>query len=395
MRRELLVAFIALGLVSLFADITYEGGRSVSGSFLNMLGALPLAAGLLGVGEFISYVMRLVGGVAAQRLRSGGLYWALVFAGYSTNLAIPLLALAGSWELALTLYLVERVGKGLRAPARDVILAEVTEGIGRGKGFGLHELMDQVGAVAGPAIISWSAASSSSAHPYRAGFSVLAVPAALSLIALGVACRSYPTPKATVVGEEGFKGFSGLGRPFWLYLAGTSAALVGFLHWGVVSYILQDLSAEALVTPVEVPLLYLIAMGADALVALPAGFVYDRVGVAAVSIAPVAAAPVAALLLLSPARPSLYAASALWGVAMGFVETVMRAAVADIAPEGRMPIAYGVFSFTVGVAWMGGSLAMSLLYQAGLRQCVIALSVAAELASLALLTHTGRRSVRP
>ncbi|HDD66562.1 MAG TPA: MFS transporter, partial [Nitrososphaeria archaeon] len=136
--RRLLQTFLALSLLSLFADIIYEGARSIGGAYLNLLAAPAIAAGILGFGELLSYLMRLVGGIAAQKASSGKVYWILIGFGYGVNLVIPLLALAGSWEIALILFFLERIGKGIRAPPRDVILSEVTEGIGRGKGFGLH-----------------------------------------------------------------------------------------------------------------------------------------------------------------------------------------------------------------------------------------------------------------
>ena len=155
LRGRLLATFISLSFVSLFADIVYEGARSISGAYLNLLAAPAIAAGVLTIGDLLSNVMRLVGGAAAYKASSGKIYWGLILLGYATNLLVPLLALTGSWEIALLLFFIERFGKGIRGPPRDVILAEITEeaGIGKGKGFGLHEFFDQLGAVTGPLIV--------------------------------------------------------------------------------------------------------------------------------------------------------------------------------------------------------------------------------------------------
>jgi hypothetical protein len=64
--------------------------------------------------------------------------------------AVPFLALGGNWEIAALLIVAERFGKAIRAPARDAMLSHATTEMGRGWGFGLHEAMDQVGAVLGP-----------------------------------------------------------------------------------------------------------------------------------------------------------------------------------------------------------------------------------------------------
>jgi len=392
--RKLLVTFIALGFVSLFADITYEGARSVGGAYLNVLAAPAVAAGILGFGEVLSYLMRLVGGAAAQRASTGKVYWGLVFAGYATNLAIPLLALAGSWPLALALFFVERLGKGLRAPARDVILAEVTEGIGRGKGFGIHELMDQIGAVVGPAIVGVSIAlhGAELQAGYTAAFLLLALPAALALAFLAVAYSRYPEPKAVQARAE---GRGPLGKIFGIYLAGSTAMAFGFLYWGVFSYHAQEIVRLGTLTAGEVPILYLVAMGVDAAVALPIGLLYDRVGVKSILIAPLAALPLTPVLFYGGGRLGLYSAAILWGLVMGIAETMMRAAVADIVPPASRAMAYGIYASAFGAAWfVGGGMITSYLYQVGSLNGIVAVSIAAEAVALTiyafLLTATGK-----
>lgn len=385
MRRKLLAAFVALGFVSLFADTTYEGARSVAGAYLNFLAAPAIAAGILALGELLSYLMRLVGGVMAQRASSGRSYWALVYAGYATNLAIPFVAFAAGWPAALALFFVERLGKGLRAPARDVILAEVSEGIGRGKGFGIHELMDQIGAVAGPAIVGASIAFQGEAGAgYRFSFMVLSAPALLALLALAYAHSRYPQPQAVSVRRE--KGMGRLGKVFWIYLAGSSAMRAGLLYWGFIAYYLEDLASAGVLASAEIPGLYLIAMAVDAAIAFPIGVIYDRYGFSSILLAPLASIPIPLLLFALNVRPSVYLAAALLGLAMGAGETVMRAAVADLASAETRALAYGVYSSSFGASLFAGSMASALLYQAGNVEAIMALSVALE--AVALTSYT-------
>ena len=107
--------FILLSLVSLFADITYEGGRSVFGSYAKVLGASSLLASLATAGELLSYVSRFISGIIATKLRSSKVYWGLTIFGYAINLiAVPLLAFAGNWFVAIILIFLERIGKGLK-----------------------------------------------------------------------------------------------------------------------------------------------------------------------------------------------------------------------------------------------------------------------------------------
>ena len=167
---------ILLGIVSLFADMTYEGARSITGPYLALLGAIATAVGFVaGFGELVGYGLRLVSGYLSDRT---GRYWAFTLAGYGLNLlVVPLLALAGRWEVAAALIIAERAGKALRTPARDAMLSHATREMGRGWGFGLHETMDQIGAMSGPLIV---AAVLIIRGRYEAGFAVLLLPALLS-----------------------------------------------------------------------------------------------------------------------------------------------------------------------------------------------------------------------
>ena len=175
-RKTAMRFVILLGVVSLFADMTYEGARSITGPYLGLLGASATAVGFIaGFGELIGYGFRLVSGYLSDHT---GRYWAFTLAGYALNLLVaPLLALAGRWEIAATLIIAERVGKALRTPARDAMLSHATKEMGRGWGFGLHEAMDQIGAMLGPLIVAAVLAFQGS---YETGFVILLMPALLS-----------------------------------------------------------------------------------------------------------------------------------------------------------------------------------------------------------------------
>lgn len=97
MRRTLLV-FILLSLVSLMADVVYEGGRSVSGAFLESLKTPQVMVGLIGLGEFVGTLLRFLSGLLATYIGSSAALWALTVTGYAvTCLSIPLLAFTTSW----------------------------------------------------------------------------------------------------------------------------------------------------------------------------------------------------------------------------------------------------------------------------------------------------------
>jgi MFS family permease len=370
MQKKLLVAFIALSFVSLFADTTYEGARSVLGSYIEYIGATAVIAGLVGVGEFIGYVFRLLGGVIAGRSESSKVYWLITFLGYGINLvAVPMLAFTRNWTLVILLVFLERIGKGLRQPSRDVILSEITEGIGRGKGFGIHELFDQIGAFIGPIVVAYALY----LDGYSFAFLVLSIPALLAIISLAIGYKNYPEVKAVRKSTKSGK----LERTFWIYTVAMSLFTIGFMHWSIVSY---HLKAANIMSDEGIALLYAVAMASDAAIALPAGIIYDKAGIASILIAPIAAFLEVPLFLSGNGIP----AAVIWGIAMGAYETNIRAAVADLVEAESRAYAYGIFSFLTGAFWMAGSLLMGLFYDID-RSLIIPLSLISEALSFSLL----------
>jgi hypothetical protein len=380
-KRRAMTVFLILGLVSLTADMTYEGARSVSGAFLVSLGAAPVAAAIVGSGELVANLTRFAGGAMATASRSSRAFWATLIMGYIINsAAMPALAFVGRWDLAVALYMVERVGKGLRTPARDTVLAEVTSGMGKGKGFGIHELMDQAGAIAGPLMVSWMVLRGG----YGPAFLSLAVPAGVSITLVCLAAALYPRVRSISGGAAAGIGIGaairGLPRRFWLYTISMSLLLAGYAQWTIVSFYM----ASAALTAAEIALIYSVAMAVDALVALPIGMAYDRYGLRSLLIAPplVAAMP---FLMLSGAAHAQYTVGALWGLVMGVYETSMRAAVADIVEPRSRAMAYGTFGVVTGLAWAAGGFVISSLMRD--YAAFVSYAAAVEAASLVLLVR--------
>src|SRR2546430_4135435 len=144
---------LIIGIVNLFADMAYEGGRSIAGPFLGSLGARSTFVGLVaGVGELLGFSLRSVSGFFSDKTPR---YWIFTFIGYATNvLAVPALALAGNWPLAAVLIIAERTGRAIRKPAVDTMISYAGKSIGRGWVFGLNEGLDQAGATISPLIVA-------------------------------------------------------------------------------------------------------------------------------------------------------------------------------------------------------------------------------------------------
>jgi MFS family permease len=376
-RRDMLVGdamkfIILLGIVSLLADMTYEGARSITGPYLAILGASATIVGFIaGFGELLGYTLRFISGYFADKSRQ---YWAMTIIGYIVNLmAVPLLALAGYWPLAAILIIVERIGKGIRTPPRDVMLSHATSQVGQGWGFGLHEAMDQIGAITGPLLVAFILYLHGN---YQAGFACLLLPALLAIAVLITSRFLYPNPRDLEVAIPKLKT-KGFGTIYWIYIVVISFIALGFADFSLIAYHFQK---SSLVSPDLIPIFYAVAMGVDALAALIFGRLFDRLGMWALLIATSISSLFAPLVFWGGFNLALLG-MALWGVGMGAQESIMRAAIAGMSPLKIRGSAYGVFSTFFGFAWFLGSLTMGILYDFSLNFLVI-FSLATQLLSI-------------
>jgi MFS family permease len=368
---------ILLGIVSLFGDVTYEGARSVTGPYLATLGASASVVGLVaGIGEFAGYALRLASGYLADRTKA---YWFLTFIGYGLLFSIPLLAFAGYWQLAAVLIILERMGKAIRSPARDTMLSYAAKGVGRGWGFAVHEALDQIGAIIGPIVFSFVLLSHAG---YREGFTVLWIPALLTLAVLALARKKVPSPqKLEAPGEASKQGDKGkLPRVFWFYTIFTLLSVAGFANFQLISY---HLHVQGIVPDAQIPIIYAIAMGVDALAALLVGKTYDKIGLTSLLAIPLLTLPIP-FLAFSYSYSLVLISIILWGVVMGIQETVMRAAIADLTSVERRGFAYGIFNTAYGAGWFLGGALMGLLYELSIDYLIL-FAVVMELISIPLL----------
>ncbi len=379
-RRAAYTAIILFGLVSLLGDVVYEGARGVVPAYLEYLGASALVVGVVGgLGEFLGYAFRLVGGYLADTTRA---YWLFMFLGYGMLLAIPLLAAASSWQVAAALVLAERVAKGLRAPARDTLLSTVGGEVGVGKAFGLHELLDQVGAMAGPALVS----ALLYLGGYRQAFSFLLAPYLL-LMAILVYTHTRLSGRGLEPGRAGRGGAVWLDRRFLLYSLAVLANTAGLIH---VSLILYRFSSY--VEDWQVAVFYLAIMGVDAVAAPVSGLLYDRVG-PGVLLAPFILSLAPSILGVAGGLGGVVAAGMLLGMVMGMQESVYRAAVADLSPPGSRGMAYGVFNTLYGVGFLLSGAVFGLAIERGYVVQAVGYSVALQALAVTLLARSASRRI--
>ena len=391
---------VGFGVVSLAADMVYEGARSVTGPLLASLGASAVLVGLIsGAGEATALLLRLVFGSWADRSRR---YWTLTFVGYGlTAVCVPALAItpilaSAGLALACVLILGERLGKAVRSPAKTALLAHAATAVGLGRGFGVHQALDQIGAVAGPLLVAAIAAMAGTIWPAMA---VLIIPGAVAMLMLLRIWRSMGNPVAstedTAPAESlvaGQRRESLLSRMhgelpgvFWLFAAAAAAASAGLVTFAVISY---HLTQDHVVAIAAVPLIYAAAMGAEAVSALGSGWLFDRTKGGALLGLPflVAAVPVLAF----AGSPLIAVVGVLlWGAAGGLLDSTVKALVADLVPPPRRATAYGIFAAVQGAAAIAGGVLAGALYERSL-PILIAVVAVIQLMALILLIATLR-----
>ncbi|MEI2778548.1 MAG: MFS transporter [Tetrasphaera sp.] len=394
---------VGFGVVSLAADMVYEGARSVYGPLLAALGASATAVGLVsGAGEAMALVLRLVFGPLADRT---GAYWSWTILGYGlTAVSVPLLALAprlgaAGLAVAATLILLERLGKAIRSPSKSALLAHAAAAVGRGRGFGVHKALDQLGAFAGPMTVAAVIASSGSLWN---GMAVLALPGALAMALLVVIRGAVPDPAVldpsassgtNQVVRQGFRARlgdalgAGLPRDFIAYAVAASLTAGGLVTFGLIGY---HLVARELLTTQAVPVVYAGAMLIEAVAALGVGAAYDRLGARLLVLVPVFVAAVPAL-AFAGRLTFVMSGIALWALAAGVQDSTVKAVVAELVDAPRRATAYGVFAGIPGTFAIGGGLVAGWLYERSL-PALVTVVAATQLAAFVLLARTLRHA---
>ncbi len=380
-RSRALRFVLLVGVMSFFADAAYEGARGILGPYLALLGASGTTVGIVtGLGELLGYGLRLVSGKVADRTRQ---FWPITIFGYVIQmLAVPALALAGSWPAAAALLLLERVGKAIRNPPRDVMLSHAGKELGGyGWAFGMHEALDQFGALCGPLVMAGVLARHGD---YRSAFAILAVPAILTLMVLGIARFLYPRPQDLESHPPDLHG-EGLPRVFWIYLVGAALVGAGFADYPLIAFHFQKSST---VSGSWIPVFYGVAMGVSGLGSLLFGRLFDRHGLSILIPLTFVSALFAPLVFLGGFWAAL-AGAAVWGLGMGVHESIVPAAVAPMVPPNRRASAYGLFTGCYGLFWFLGSAAIGVLYDISIPATVV-LCIALELAAVPFFYRAAR-----
>jgi predicted MFS family arabinose efflux permease len=362
-----------VGIVNLFADFTYEGGRSIVGPFLGSLGASATIIGFVaGFGEFIGYALRSVAGYFADRSKK---YWPIAFVGYAINqLAVPALALTGNWPAASACIISERAGRAIRKPAMDSMLSHAGESIGAGWVFGLNEALDQLGATIGPLVVALVLFFH---RGYQLAFGIFLAPALICLSMLFVARLSHPIPEELERPSPSTSATTHLPKVFWIYVFAGACLAAGLADFSLIGFHFQKTNV---VSQRFIPIFYAAAMASSALSSLIFGRLFDKLGRPIVMIAFFLSAAFAPFVFFGGPAFALVG-MILWGIGMGAEGSLLRALVTGVVSSEKRSTAFGVFDTGYGIAWFAGSAMMGRLYDES-RFALVIFSVVTQLVSL-------------
>lgn len=378
-------AIIIFGVISLLGDMVYESARGANSQYFELIGISAAKVGLVfGIGEFLGYFLRLISGVISDKSKKP---WAFMFIGYGMLFFVPLMGFTKNWNVLFILILMERIGKAIRNPSKDTVLSAISENqVGVGFAFGLQEALDQVGAFLGPLIFTavFYFTGKNTLAEYSIGYKFLFIPFVLLMLFLYYSYRVIS--KGNLLGKEYGREFKSekLKPIFWMYMAFTFFATLGFLNFSTLGY---HMKSQNILTDGKITLIYSVAMIVDALTALIVGRLYDKLkeksGKKKVGILVLGAIPVVTLLLpffgLTMSKSLIIVSMIIFGIIMGTHETIMRSAIADITPFDKRGTGYGVFNTGYGLALFLGATITGYLYDKNLNSVILIMTVLCEI----------------
>ena len=340
-----LIVVLFFGLISFFADFIYEGGRSITPSYLKIIGYSATIVGvIIGAAEAVGYILRLVSGKIADKTRS---YWVFIFLGYGLLIVVPLIGMTKSVILISIFIFLERIAKGLRSPSKDAVFSVLTKKMGSGKAFGLHEFLDQLGAVTGPFLIMAVLYKSST---YPDAYKSLFTPYFILFLTLLIVYYITRKPFHVAIEKEiqqanNHPEKTKLTSSFWYYTFSVSINTIFLFPLSMILYVSTNILLDW-----QIPLLFILIQGIDAFSAIIFGWLYDHMGEKIlVIIFILSVLPSIILFQLSSVKIIIFGAI-IFGIVFGAQESIYRAAIVNISAITKRGSAYGYFNAFYGIS---------------------------------------------
>ena len=390
-----------LSLVSFFNDIASEMVYPLLPAFITgTLGAGPLTLGLLDrAADLTSALAKWLSGRLADR---AGWRRPLILGGYLTAVLVrPLISVAGAAWQVIGFRVIDRVGKGLRTPPRDALIAQVTAPAFRGRAFGFHRAADHVGAMLG-SVLAWVLLEAGADVPGVIGWS--AAPGLVAVVVLAVVLKrdgrmsggadermNRPREQSSahpLIRPSAHPASDASGRVFWAPVTALTLLTAMQLPEALLLLRLQERGVPVPLVPLVWGALHVVRSAAS----YPGGRLTDRIG-ARHTIAAGGAlfAVVVALLAMDAGAAAAVAAFLALGLVAGLTEPAERALVARLAPV-RTGRGFGAYHALTGLAALPGGVLFGAIYeQAGGRAALLTSAGGVTAAVLTWLAVSPRR----
>ncbi|MBI4416815.1 MAG: MFS transporter [Euryarchaeota archaeon] len=354
---------VLLGVASLLTDVSSEIIVPLLPLFLlGVLGTSYLALGLIeSVAESTVSLLKVLSGHISDRF---GKRKRLVALGYGFSALMKTgLPFATVWPHVLAVRVGDRVGKGVRDPPRDALIAESTRPDTIGKAFGFHRTMDTTGAILGPLLVLVLLPSLTvvrgTDQAFRDMFLLAVIPAALAFFVILAVREVAVRPKVTLRLRVSLRALPIRLRLFVIVAALYSLAnftlLIPIAFVSDLGEVAAGLTREAAQTLAV--LYYLLFNVVYAILAVHAGSWSDRIGRKPVILIGYSAFVAGSLGFALVGNPFLLLPFfLLYGISYAFVEGTHRALVADLAPAGLKATSLGTYHAAVGVGKLPASI---------------------------------------
>lgn len=353
-----------LSLVSLFNDFASEMVYPLLPAFITgpLGGSATTLAALDGAADLAAAATKWWSGGLADR---PGWRKPLILLGYGAAILVrPLIGIASAAWQVVGFRVVDRLGKGLRTPARDAMIADVTPPPLRGRAFGLHRAADHFGSIPG-ALLAWWLLSQQVEVRTVLAWSVL--PGLLAGLILVVALRGAPRasgaeapppPSRPGAPEAGPSPGPATDPAFWPPILALALLVLLRLPETLLLLRLQDLG----VAVATIPLVWAGLHVVRSVVSYPGGWLVDHIGTRGTVAAGGAAFALGAAGLSQALSPAGAVAVFLGlGVVAGLTESAERALVARLAPR-RTGRGFGAYHAVTGLAALPAALLFGALY---------------------------------
>jgi MFS family permease len=345
---------LSIGFVSLFTDISSEMVYPLIPDLVKAAGGGAAALGLIeGIAESSSQILKGFSGYWSDKIAKRK---PIVFLGYLlSTLAKPLLGLSHLWQMVLGFRFLDRFGKGIRTSPRDALLADSTGEQKMGQWFGLHRMMDTLGAVLGPLLAMLLLAQGLQISHI---FFWAVLPAGLGLLIIQFLVKEVPPARS---GQEKFKlEFRGLNKIYHRFLFVSCVFGLGAFSNTFLILRAKDFGFALK----SLPLLYLVFNLVSALSSLPAGMLSDRLGRKNVLLVAWFAFAISFLGFGFAKEPwHIWLLFGLFGVTDGIKEGVPKALVSDLVPSQKRASALGIYYAAIGIMTLFSSGLAGLLWK--------------------------------